>query len=222
MLDFAIAWLHHWAEIMPLPWFTFLGAILEEIIVPIPSPLVMTLGGSLAASVNSGVAYLLLLALTGTAGKSIGSYGIYLVADKFENVVAGRWGKYIGISHQQIEAIGKRLGKGWKDNIVIFILRALPIMPTAPVSFVAGLLKMDVKGYVISTALGVFVRNIFYLYLGYTSLGALEKINENLASSESIGSLIVLILIAGLIYYIYRKRRELWKEAPAPKTIEPE
>lgn len=206
---------------MPLPWFTFLGAILEEIIVPIPSPLVMTLGGSLAASVESGAPYLLLLALTGTAGKSIGSYGIYLIADKMEDVVTGRFGKYIGISHIQIEAIGKRLGKGWKDNVAIFLLRALPIMPTAPVSIVAGLLKMDVKGYVISTALGVFVRNIFYLYLGYTSLGALENINENLASWESIGSITILILIAALVLYIYKKRRELWKEAPSTEKSEP-
>lgn len=209
MFEFALELLRNWAQVLPPPWFTFWGAILEEIIVPIPSPLVMTLGGSLAASLNKGVAYLILLALTGTAGKIIGSYVIYVIADKVENVVAGRWGKFIGISHQQVEAIGQRLGKGWHDAIAIFVLRALPIVPTAPVSFVAGLLKMDLTSYLVSSAAGIFVRNIFYLYLGFTSLSALEKVNANLASSESIGSILVLMFVAALVYYIYRKRGSL-------------
>lgn len=212
MFDFFITLLRSWAEVLPPPWFTFFGTMLEEIIAPIPSPLVMTLGGSLAASLHKNVAYLFLLALTGTAGKTIGSYVIYLIADKFEDVLSTRIGKWFGISHAQLENIGARLGKGWKDNVAIFVLRALPIMPTAPVSFVAGILKIDLKSYLVSSALGIFVRNIFYLYLGFTSLDALENINENLSSWESVGSIIVLVFIAALVYYIYKKRRDLWKE----------
>lgn len=218
MFDFFIEILRSWAEVLSPPWFTFFGTMLEEIIAPIPSPLVMTLGGSLAESLHKNVSYLFLLALTGTAGKTIGSYVIYLIADKFENVLATRAGKWIGISHTQIENIGARLGKGWKDNVAIFVLRALPIMPTAPVSFVAGILKIDLKTYLVSSALGIFVRNMFYLYLGFTSLGALENINSNLASWESVGSVIVLVLVAALILYIYKKRRELWKEPTTSET----
>ena len=187
--------------------------ILEEIIAPIPSPLVMTLGGSLAASLHKNIPYLFLLALTGTAGKTIGSYVIYIIADKFEDILSTKVGKWIGITHAQIEDIGARLGKGWKDSVVIFALRAIPIMPTAPVSLVAGILKIDIKTYLVSSALGIFVRNMFYLYIGFTSLDALEKINTNLASLESIGSIIVLLFIVTLAYYMYKKRQNLWKES---------
>ena len=212
MFDFAIDMLKGWGQVLSPAWFTFFGTMLEEIVAPIPSPLVMTLAGSFARSLEKSWPYLFWLAITGTAGKTIGSYVIYLIADKFEDIVFTRFGKFIGVSHRNIEEIGAKLGKGWKDNVAIFILRALPIMPTAPVSFVAGILKIDLKTYLVSSAAGIFVRNMFYLYLGFTSIGALENINENLGSLESIGSAIVLVLIAVLVLYIYKKRRSLWKE----------
>jgi membrane protein DedA with SNARE-associated domain len=212
MFDTALEILKSWGEVLSPPWFTFFGTMVEEIVAPIPSPIVMMLGGSFAASLHKGFVYLLFLALTGTIGKTIGSYVIYIIADKFEDILSSRFGKLIGITHQHIEEIGKRFGNGWKDNIAIFLLRAIPIMPTAPVSFVSGIIKVDIKTYLLAGAAGLFVRNIFYLYLGFTSIGAIENISNNLASAESIGSIIILILVALLVLYIYKKRRSLWKE----------
>jgi membrane protein DedA with SNARE-associated domain len=212
MLEFAIRMLEQSAQVLSPPWFTFFGTMLEEVIAPIPSPIVMTLGGSLAASQHRSVWYLLLLALTGTAGKIIGSYVIYVIADKFENIITGRFGRVIGLTHEQIEAVGRRFGKGQRDTVVLFLLRALPFVPTAPVSFAAGLLRLDLKTYLLSSAAGIFIRNIFFLYVGFTSVGALEKINENLASSESIGSMLLLVGVAAVALYFYIKRKKFWQE----------
>lgn len=212
MFDFFIDTLHRWSELLPLPWFVFSGAFIEELIAPIPSPLVMTLGGSLAEAQGQHVIYLVFLAFVGAIGKSIGGYFIYLIANKFEHIVTGRFGKYIGISDKQMTALSKKLGKGWKDNVALFLLRAAPIMPTAPVSFAAGLLKLPLRDYLLSSAAGLFVRNLFYLYLGYTSAGALENINSNLESAETIGSVLVLVAVAGVFVYILKKRREQDKE----------
>lgn len=208
MIDYFITILKSWAEVMPLPWFTFLGAMVEEIIAPIPSPLVMTLAGSFAAAEQQSVFYLALLALVGTVGKTIGMLVVYFVARTFEGIVTHKFGKFIGITEANVEKISAKLGNGWKDNVALFLLRAAPIIPTAPVSIVAGLLRLDLRTYLISSALGVFVRNIFYLYLGFTSVGALEKINSNLDSFETIGYIIILLGIAGIVFYIWKKRRE--------------
>lgn len=208
ILQPAIDALHHFSTILPLPAFTFIGVIVEEVLAPIPSPLVMTLAGSLAASSGQTVTYLLWLALVGALGKTLGSYIIYVLADKGENLVLGKFGKFLGVSHKEVEAIGKHLNKGWRDDVVIFLLRAIPIIPTAPVSIVAGLIRLNLRTYLVSTFFGTLVRNIIYLYFGYTSLGALESLNEGLDSFESLGYVILAALMAVGIGYMYLQRRK--------------
>lgn len=200
--------LHYISGILPLPWFTFLGAFIEEVIAPVPSPLVMTLAGSMAASQKSAWTYLLLLALFGSIGKTIGSYLIYVISDKGEDFVLNKLGKFLGVSHKEVETIGKHLNKGWRDEVVLFLLRAVPIMPTAPVSIVCGLIKINLRTYLTSTFLGTLVRNIFYLYLGFTSVNALESLNEGIDSLEKFGYLILIVLVAALMGYIFYQRKK--------------
>lgn len=199
--------LHRLATIWPLPWFTFFGALIEEVLAPIPSPLVMTLAGSLAAARATSLTYLFWLALVGALGKTIGSILVYLVADKSESFFIGKWGKYLGLSPRDIEVIGSQLNRGWRDDLVIFLLRAIPIMPTAPVSIVCGLIKVNLRSYITSTFLGTLTRNLFYLYLGFTSVDALESLNEGIDSLEKFGYLILLFLIGGLLFFIYKQRK---------------
>lgn len=195
------------SNIVPLPIFTFLGALIEEIIAPIPSPLVMTLAGSLSFGQNASLIFILFIALTGSLGKTIGSYLIYLIANKFEHLVLSRFGKYIGVSEKEIDLIGKQLNKGSKDFLIIAILRAIPIIPTAPISAVSGLIKLNLKTYLGGTFVGTLIRNIFYIYLGYTSLNALDSLNEGIGSFEKIGYLIVLVLIIGIFLFILKLKK---------------
>lgn len=203
-----IDFLHRIAEILPLPWFTFFGAFLEEVVAPIPSPLVMTLAGSLAGSAGSAMTYLGFIALVGAIGKTLGSYIVYVIADKAEDLVMGKFGKFMGVSSKEVEIIGKHLNKGWKDDVVLFLLRAIPIIPTAPVSLVCGLIKLNLRTYLTSTFLGTLVRNIFYLYLGYTSVNALESLNEGIDSFEKFGYLTLLVLVAAVMGYIFIQRKK--------------
>lgn len=207
LLNPIIDLLHQLSGIMPLPIFTFFGAFVEEVLAPIPSPLVMTLAGSMAASLGRTWTYLLWLALVGAIGKTIGSYIIYVISDKGEDFVLNKFGKYLGVSHKEVEIIGKHLNKGWRDEFVLILLRAVPIMPTAPVSIVCGLIKVNLKTYLSSTFIGTLIRNIFYLYLGFTSVGALESINEGIDSFEKIGYLILLILVAAGLLFIYVQKK---------------
>jgi membrane protein DedA with SNARE-associated domain len=197
--------------IVPLPIFTFIGALIEEIIAPIPSPIVMTLAGSLASAGNHSLWYLVFLGLTGAVGKTIGAYVIYFISDKTEDVIIKKFGKFIGISEKDVEKISTKLNSGKRDDVVLFLLRAIPIIPTAPVSVVCGLLKVNLKTYITSTFLGTFVRNIIYLYLGYTSLNAVENINSEIDNLEKFGYAIILFIIAIVFFYIfkYKKRSEI-------------
>ncbi len=108
MIDYLIELLKKFAEIVPLPIFTFLGALVEEVIAPIPSPVVMTLAGSFAAAEQQSILYLVFLAFVGTIGKTIGMFIVYIVSRTFENVVTNKFGKFIGITDKQVEKISAK------------------------------------------------------------------------------------------------------------------
>ncbi len=203
-----IEWLMRLADQVPVTWFVAIGALVEEIIAPIPSPLVMTLAGSITISQNMGVSFLFWLAAVGAVTKTIGSYVIYFIADKAEDLVTTKFGKFLGVSSSDTEGIGKLLGKGKRDKLTIFLMRAVPIMPTAPVSVIAGLIKTDLKTYLTSTFFGLVIRNMIYLYLGYTSLGTLESAVEGFDSLEKIGYLILGIAFIAVLVWMYRKRQK--------------
>ncbi len=208
LLTPAINYLHTLSTSVPLPIFTTAGAALEEIIAPIPSPLVMTLAGSLSASANNPLSYLIYLALIGSIAKTAASYVVYIVSDKAEDVVLTKFGKFVGVSHKEVEKFGAQLSGGWTDNLVMLALRAIPIIPTAPVSIIAGLLKLDVSTFLWTTVVGYAVRNYFYLYLGATSIGALESLNAGLDSVEKIGYLILFAILVVLTLFFYKKRQD--------------
>lgn len=203
-----IEYLHKLSTMTSLPWFVAVGAFIEEVVAPIPSPLVMTLGGSLASSAGESFVFLFWLALVGSVAKTVASYIVYVISDKAEDFVLTKLGKFIGVSHKDVERIGSQLAGGWKDDLVMLLLRAVPIIPTAPVSVVAGLLKINLRTYLTTTLVGYAIRNFFYLYLGYTSLGALEQVNAGLDSFETVGYLIFALLLAVLAYYFYKQRKD--------------
>ena len=151
---------------------------------------------------------MILLALTGSVGKTIGAYVIYYISDKAENVIIQKFGRFIGVTQKDVERISAKLNSGKRDDLVLFLLRAIPIVPTAPVSVVCGLIKIKLKTYLWTTFLGTFVRNIIYLYLGFTSLNAVENINSEIDNLEKFGYAIVLIIVAVIFFYIYNQKKK--------------
>lgn len=177
--------LENLAAQIPLPIFIIFGSLIEEIIAPIPSPLVMTLAGSIVRSQGLPQASIIIWAIIGAAAKTLGSWILYFLTDKIEDFVLSKFGRIVGITHRDIEGFGKYLNRGWRDNIILFLLRAVPIVPTAPVSVVCGLIKLNLQTYLVSTFLGNIVRNLFYLYFGYAGLETFEKYASTLDSAQS-------------------------------------
>ncbi len=190
----------------PLGVFVFVGSILEEIIAPIPSPLVMMLAGTLAHAQNHTLPYLLLLALLASFGKTIGSWFFYILADKTEDLVLTRFGKILGISHKEIEAIGKHFNGGWKDDVILFLLRAVPIMPTTLTSLVCGAIKLNIRTYLRATFFGYCVRSFIFLYLGYTGIATYDSLSGGLGSVESFIKIAFAFGLVVLLVWVFYKR----------------
>jgi membrane protein DedA with SNARE-associated domain len=191
---------------VPLEWYTFVGSIIEEIIGIIPSPLVLTLAGSLALSSGKSVTYLFLLGLVGALGKTLAGWFLYFAADKAEDIVIGKFGKWVGVSHSTIESLGKKFGKGKRDDWAIFLSRAIPIIPSAAVSVVCGAIRINLKTYLIASFLGNYVRNMIYIYLGYSGLEQTEQILSGIDGVGSVVKVLILLLLVGFIGWIYYRR----------------
>lgn len=192
---------------LPLEVSSFVGGLVEEVIAPIPSPFVMAAVGSAAYAQGKGFPVLCGLALLGSAGKTLGAWFLYLIADKLEDLLVGKLGRFLGVSHQDVEGIGKKFTGGRKDAWILFTLRALPIVPSSPVSVVAGIIKLNLRMYLLATLAGNFFRNLIYIYLGYSGISAYKSMLSKFDSAESIVQMGIFLTLAALVGWVYWKRR---------------
>lgn len=205
-LDFIINWLEKFSSIVPIEVFVFVGTFAEEIIAPIPSPFVMMLAGSLAYVRDYSLIRIGLLVLISTVGKTLASWILYIIADKLEDVLVLRFGKFFGITHEQIESIGGKLSKGWKDDLLIILARAFPIIPSAPVSIACGVLKVNLRSFLLGTFVGTIFRNTAYLYLGYFGLENFDGITGGAGSPLGLIEWIIFAALLAIIGYSYFKQ----------------
>ena len=201
-----MTYLEKLANYVPLEIFTFFGTILEEILAPIPSPFVMTITGSIARAQGQLLGYLLVISLIGALGRVVGTTFLYFLADFAEDIILGRFGEFLGVSHREVERIGSRFNGTARDYLTLILLRSIPVMPSSPLSVVCGLVKLDYKVFAIGTAIGSVFRNLFFLWIGFTGLAATESFMEGLESIETIVQILFVLTLIGGFYYYYRKR----------------
>jgi 2,3-bisphosphoglycerate-dependent phosphoglycerate mutase len=196
------------ANKVPLELFAFIGTIIEEILAPIPSPFVMGITGSIAKAQNKALLYLLVIALIGAIGRVVGTSFLYLISDVAEDLIIGKFGNFIGISHEKVEKIGSRFDGTAKDYITLTFLRAIPVMPSSPLSVICGIVKLKFKVFVIGTFVGSIFRNLFFIYIGYTGLAATESFMEGLDTADNIMKVLFVLGLIGGYFYFYRKREK--------------
>lgn len=205
-----ITYLEKLAQYVPLEIFTIVGTFLEEVIAPIPSPFVLTTAGTITKAQNNPLSYILFIAVLASLSKTFGGWVLYVITDKLEDIVTSKIGKFIGITSNDVEKIGKYFDGGKKDWLVLFTLRSVPIFPSSPISITSGLIKIKMKTFIITTFLGTIIRNLCYLYLGYAGLAASEEVMSGLDKSETIGKIVVLLLIGIALLWGYKKRKQIF------------
>lgn len=179
---------------IPFELIIFIGSFIEEIFPPLPSPLIVIMA-KMSTSPNSySLLYLFFIAIIAAVGKTFGALLLYLLGDKGENIIIRRFGGLLGVSQNSLEKIGKRFSGSWKDSIVLLFLRALPIIPTTPVSLMCGVIKLNLRTFVISTLIGLFVRIFALFYIGISALSS--------------PLFLTLFIVASILVFIYYKKWE--------------
>ena len=194
-----------------LEFYAFFVSIAEEVIAIIPSPFVMMSAGTMAEAQSKTFIFLFWLGLLGAVGKTFGAWIVYVISDKMEDLVIGKWGKFFGVSHELIEGMGKKMKGGWRDYVVLFLMRSAPVIPSAPLSVGCGVIKLDMRTYIISTFCGTYIRNMFFLWLGYAGYAGYEKVTHGVNLMESISQVVAVAAVIGVFLWWRLKARKIEK-----------
>jgi len=195
------------SEQIPVGLYALVGGFIEELIAPIPSPLIMTTAGSVLRLQEQGIAALFLVSFLAAFGKTIGSWIIYVVANKSEDLIMLRFGKFLGVTQQDIKNIGKRFDNTWKDDVLLVLLRAVPFIPGAPVAVVCGIVKLNPKRYLRSTLAGTFLRSLVFGFIGYNGLAAYQAIISRFDTIETAGAILFVVFVLALLVWLYSLRK---------------
>lgn len=151
----------------------FLAGILEQIIVPIPSPLVPMSGGFflITKELSFLVAFkktILYVAVPFALGSTLGATAIFLIAFKGGIFLINKLEKFLDFNWEDVERMKKKFFKGSPtDEILIFLFMAIPVVPSVLVSAVCGAIRLPLGEFYLFTFLGLAVRGIILGLLGW-------------------------------------------------------
>ena len=194
----------------------FIGTMIEQIIVPIPSPLIIMGAGAILISPELSIpnAFLRIfwtIVLPGSIASTLGSYIGYMISYYGGKALVLRFQRFLGVDWDEVENLEKRF-HGKKEAIAIFFSRAIPVFPISLVSIFAGLLRVPLKPFTLYTFFGSIFRCFFLAFVGWWIGATYEKVATRLNSAETFVSILMLIGMVGVLAYLYYKLR---KKKPA-------
>ena len=174
----------------------FVLMVLENVFPPIPSELIMGLGG---IAVARGTMTFWPLLLVGTVGSTLGNYVWFLAGDRFGYArlepIVSRWGRWLTMEWEDVEQATRffqRYGQ-W----VVFAMRFSPFLRTM-ISLPAGLAHMRHGRFLVFTFAGAAVWNTLLIHGG-------RLIEHYLAGFEGgIGYAIIGTTAVMLVWYVWR------------------
>jgi membrane protein DedA with SNARE-associated domain len=172
-------------------WGIALLMVLENVFPPIPSELIMGIGG---IRVGQGQMELLPLLVAGTIGTTIGNLfwyylGLKLGYERLQPLV-DRYGRWVTLRWREVEWLRQAFQRHGEK--IVFFFRFMPVFRTI-VSLPAGLFAMNFWRFVIWTSGGALIWNIILVGAGYYLGVRFERIDDYLGplSNAAVGVMII-------------------------------
>lgn len=191
------------------------GGLVEQVIVPIPSPLIPMAAGFLL--IPKGSFSLIVLwniflkaAVPFAIGSTIGSTMVYLIAWYGGKWLIDKFHQWFGFDWGDVENLEKRYFNGKStEELLIFIFRMIPMVPSSLISGVCGAIRIKPWSFYPFTFLGLLARGMLLGFLGWKSGDTLFRISGGLDRGEMILSVLILLAILAFFFLMYKKR-EKW------------
>lgn len=174
----------------------FVLMVIENVFPPIPSEVIMGLGG---IAVSRGRMTMLPLIAAGTAGTVAGNYVWYAVGSRLGTErlrpFVERYGRWLTMDWEHVRELDRFFKR--RGQWVALVFRFMPAFRTM-VSLPAGMTQMPPVRFVLWTAGGAAIWNTGLAYAGY-ALGANFRELDAYLGPAAIGFGVVLVLI-----YVWR------------------
>ncbi|MBS3903407.1 MAG: VTT domain-containing protein [Anaplasmataceae bacterium] len=199
----------------------FVISVLEEVIAPIPSTLTILAAGFFLIPVDASFfesikLALLVVALPAALGITLGSLFVYCLTYWGGKPLIERVGRWVGVGWNDIEKIEKKFDRERIDEIILFILRATPLIPNSAISAFCGVMRYRVKPFLVITLLGTLIRAFIMALIGWM-VG--EAYSEYAARLGQIENYIWLVLILGILIFVVRRfRHKLFRRHYADRS----
>ncbi len=175
--------------------------VIENVFPPIPSEVIMGLGG---INVARGQMELLPLLAAGTIGSTAGNYLWFMAGHRlgYERLkpFIDRWGRWLTLEWHDVERASDFMRR--RGHWVVFALRFSPFFRTI-ISLPAGLVRMSSWKFVIYTAAGGIIWNSVLIGAGY-------YLGKNFAQLERYTGPVAIGMI-GVMVAAYLWRVFTWK-----------
>ncbi len=194
-------------------WGVLLASFTEEIIAPLPSPVIMTSAGFFILEGPFSYDFLFILvfliAIPYAIGVTVGSFLFYGALYFFGERVVNKWGKWFGVSWDDIERLRGRMKRTYWDEGTLFFLRIVPLVPSVVLASMCGFIKMRLITYTLITLAGVSIRTCFFASLGWYLGETYRRHADRIAEIESIVAYTFLFLLSAFLVFvlIYTQRR---------------
>lgn len=177
----------------------FILNMLEYACLPFPSEIVLPAIGASMASGKYSIVYVLPISIVGGIVGTLISYSVGKYAGQKVITFVEKKHKKSKIIFERIDRLFSKYGR-----ITVFLARVLPFTRTY-ISLFAGAEKVNKVMFVVFSALGITIMDIFYLSLGYFAYDNKAFIERALRHYSI--TLISVLAIGVLSYYIYKKLR---------------
>ncbi len=192
-------------------WGVFAATMIEEVVSPIPSPIIPLAAGFFLLSIDLSFAEALLrsayvIALPVSIGVSIGSSAVYAIGFFGGKPVIDSTKRWTGIRWEDVEKVEVRLTRGKGDEITLFVLRMIPLIPGVAVSGLAGIIRYRFRTFLLITLVGSFLRALLLGLVGWQVGEFYGYYADVLAAFEDYAFMAVLVAALALCFWYYRAR----------------
>ncbi|MEW6033266.1 MAG: DedA family protein [Chloroflexota bacterium] len=188
--------------LMGWPGVVLLMAI-ESACIPLPSEIVMPLSGwMLIKEAGLGVGYTVVAAFAGALGNTLGSVAAYWVGWKGGRVFLERYGRFLLISHHDLERADAWFAR--YGHQTAFFSRLLPVVRTF-ISLPAGIARMPLFKFTAYTFAGSFLWSWALAYGGFLLGQHWEKIR---AVMRPFDIPIVIAVVVFVVWFVVHRLRQ--------------